>query len=393
MLSVVWSVRARELPAADPQLLDLWKDGLTSILPLGVAGAVLIDRRPDLPFGWLLGIGAVGQALVVALHAPALLAVEHGNTSALPRWGLATSGLWFVPEMVKGLVNLRFPSGGLQSRRARALEVAILTGTVLVVLGSLFGATSLNPELDARAARVVPHLEHPLTGGTVVGKIGDALVGFAPIVAFLGVLAGLGVLVRWRRAVGVERQQLRWRAAGVVMAIALFPVSVAGSVNFLNRLDVPFFVVTLAIPVLRYRLWSIDTIVRRSVAYAGVIAVLVGAYAAVVAAGSALMSERIGAMVAAVAIAVAFAPLPRPHATARRPLVLRRSDGPVPCVERPGAPFGACRTDRRLVGHSRRGRDVVAVSVCCGRTAGWHGDCRKREADACRGAVAVDLRA
>jgi signal transduction histidine kinase len=308
-LTIGWSLRARSVPGAGSEQLDVWLDGLLSILPLGVAGAVLIDRRPDLPFGWLLALAAIAQVITVALTAPAMVAIQEGSQAALPRWGLVIN-LWFLPEMVKGQVNLRFPSGRLQSRRARVLEVAIIGSTVLGFLGGLFGSMNLTRDAESGAAPVLPAgLEHPLTAGTTVGTIADALIVFVPLTVLLGLVAGLGVLVRWRRAQGVERQQLTWRAVGVVIGIVFFPIAVTGGADYLTRLDVPFFVVTLVVPVLRYRLWSIDTVVRRSVAYAGVIAVLVGVYAAVVAAVAALISERVGAMVAAVAIALAFVPL------------------------------------------------------------------------------------
>ena len=212
--------------------------------------------------------------------------------------------------MVKGLVNLRFPSGRLQTRRARLLEIAIIGGTVLGFLGGLFGSTNLTRDAGSTGASTLPPgLKHPLTAGTTLGKIADRLMISIPVTVLLGLVAGVGVLVRWRRAQGVERQQLTWRAVGVMVGIAFFPLAVTGRADYLTLLDLPFFVVTLVLPVLRYRLWSIDTVIRRSVAYAGVLAALVGIYGVVVAAGSALASERIGAMVAAVAIAFAFAPL------------------------------------------------------------------------------------
>ena len=132
---------------------------------------------------------------------------------------------------------------------------------------------------------------------------------FGPITVLLGLVAGIGVIVRWRRARGVERQQLTWRVIGIVIAIALFPVAVLTSAGVFARIDVPFFVLTLALPVLRYRLWSIDTIVRRSVAYTGVVAVLLVGYAATAGILASFVSQRVGAVVAAMAIAVAFAPL------------------------------------------------------------------------------------
>ncbi|MEZ5297025.1 MAG: hypothetical protein R2697_12340 [Ilumatobacteraceae bacterium] len=65
---------------------------------------------------------------------------------------------------------------------------------------------------------------------------------------------------------------------GVLVSLALFPFAVA-EVSWLGVVDIfgsLLFVATLAIPVLRYRLWAIDTIVRRSAACAIATGVLIG---------------------------------------------------------------------------------------------------------------------
>ena len=111
------SVYAADVATAKDDLRLCWLDGLLLILPLGVAGAALIDRRPDLPFGWLLGGAAVSQMASLALVKPATLAIVDGHTSGVLQWAVAVgSGLWFVPEGIKGIVNLRFPSGRLAGR-------------------------------------------------------------------------------------------------------------------------------------------------------------------------------------------------------------------------------------------------------------------------------------
>ena len=364
-LSVLVSVYAADVAAAKDDLRLCWLDGLLLILPLGVAGAALIDRRPDLPFGWLLGGAAVSQVASLALVKPATLAIVDGhNTSGVLQWAVALgSGLWFVPEGIKGIVNLRFPSGRLAGRWSGPLQWAIVAGTVLTVIGSAFGGSSLRADPADAQVTDLGSLDHPLTGGSVVGDVADGLLVCGPITVLLGLVAGIGVIVRWRRARGIERQQLTWRVVGIVIAILLFPVAVLSSVGVFARLDVLFFVLTLALPVLRYRLWSIDTLVRRSVAYAGVIALLLAAYAALAGMLAAVVSARVGAVVAAMVIAVAFAPLRIGDAAGRR-LVLRRPQRSVPRAQRARQAPGDGQPGGRRADHRGSGVTVAADPLC-----------------------------
>lgn len=270
----------------------------------GLTGAALIDRRPDLPFGWLLAGAALVQTAAAALVFPAVAAVESGDESALVRWGLACSGLIFVPTAVQGLVNVRFPSGRPVTRAGRALEIAIVVGTGASVVGALFGATNLRGIAPDTAAE----LEHPLTGGTAVGRVSDAVALLPPLVVLLGLFAGIGVVIRFRRADGIERQQLKWRATGVVVSSALFPFAVAGSID-VPPIDNLLFALTLVVPVLRYRLWAIDTILRRSAVCGVVTLLVVTVYVVLTVAATSVVPERVGASISAAVVAIGFAPL------------------------------------------------------------------------------------
>jgi signal transduction histidine kinase len=283
---------------------DLATTGIT-VLAFGVAGAILIDRRPDLPFGWLLSVVAILQVVAAASWLAALAAIERGSTSGMVAWGLAASALLFLPVAVQGLILVRFPTGRITSRTGRALEVAIAGGTALVLLGAFFGPENL----ATMTAEVGVDLEHPLTAGTTLGAVASSLVTAAPIVILLGLVAGLSVVVRFLRSDGIERQQLKWMASWVVVSLVLFPLAIASLIDAADLFVNPLFVTTLAIPVLRYRLWSIDVILRRSAVYGLVTGVLALLYLVVIVAGSELISERVSASVAAVLVAVAFAPL------------------------------------------------------------------------------------
>ena len=77
--------KGRGLAGADVVLAD-WPNDLFTSVPFGVAGAVLLDRRPDLPFGWLLSAGCGLHVLGVVVNRSAGLAVLHGDTGLVARW-------------------------------------------------------------------------------------------------------------------------------------------------------------------------------------------------------------------------------------------------------------------------------------------------------------------
>src|SRR6202042_2207973 len=211
-----------------------------------------------------------------------------------------------LPLAVQGLVKVRFPSGRLSSRAGRVLEVALIAGIVLALVAGALGDYKLRL---VRPDSTVVQVGNPLTGGTALGRYAADLSVAVPVGVLLGLIAGLGVLRRAWKATGIERYQLRWRAYGVVLSLLLFPLAVNQVLpTLVDVLDGVFFVTTLAIPVVRYRLWAIDTVIRRSAAYALVTIAVAGGFAAIAAVGPALASERIGFIVAAAVAAVTFAP-------------------------------------------------------------------------------------
>ena len=271
------------------------RDGLiTSIcylVPYGVVGAFLLGRRPDLPFGWLLGGATLAITVSVLATDVAVLLADTGDPETWPRWAIGLASLQFTAIAVQGFVNVRFPSGRIETRWGRVLDRLMLVGLVAVVLGGV---------LSAADPRAVADSGSP-TGFLLVA---------APLIVLLGLLAGLRVVARVRGATGIERQQLRWRAAGVLVSLALFPFAVAGVLpGVVDVLDGLVFVATLAVPVVYYRLWEIDIVIRRSLAYTLVTVLLAAAYVAVGALVAAVASERLGVVVAAVVVVLCLGPV------------------------------------------------------------------------------------
>ena len=212
----------------------------------------------------------------------------------------------FLPVAVQGLVNVRFPSGQVTSRLGRVLNRLLVVGITLGLIGGLLGDQSLQL---VRADGTTSNLRNPLTAGTLVGEVAAVFTVAVPLVILVGIIAGLSIVRRAWTATGIERDQLRWRAFGVVLSLALFPIAVTEALPLaVGLVDGLLFTTTLVIPIVRYRLWAIDTIIRRSAAYLLVSVVVAGVFAALAATVAALQGERVGLVAAAVITALVFGP-------------------------------------------------------------------------------------
>jgi hypothetical protein len=273
--------------AGRPELVQLTANVADAVLGLLVgtlAGAVVASRRPRHPVGWLLlafGLLVVIPEVAKGYVGYAVLA----RPGALPAAGVAVVVVHAVSDSgaavpLLALALLLTPTGSLPSPRWRWVAVALVAVAVLDAVGTAFDPEPLDPPLQA----VTSPLAVDLAGSprVVYGVVGG-LVGVAFV---LSILAGAGSLVvRWRRARGVERLQLRWLALAAALAPVAALLAVLGSltdqpvVAAVGRLapGVATWLVPVALgaAVLRYRLYDLDRIVSRTVAY-GLLTVILG---------------------------------------------------------------------------------------------------------------------
>ena len=155
-------------------------------------------------------------------------------------------------------------------------------------------------------------IDHPSGSTAWVSKV-NAL--FPTLLVFWPVFAARLVL-SWRRANGDRRQQLKWLMAGSTVAVAGFVIS-----NMVPALDPAAIAVgvgvvlpvCLGVAILKYRLYDIDRIISRTLAYAIVTGLLVGVYAGLVLLATRVLSVHTPVAVAAATLAAAalFNPLRR----------------------------------------------------------------------------------
>jgi hypothetical protein len=257
-------------------------EGLSGLLVgYAVVGALIASRHRRNLVGWLLlaialtfGLQSLGEAYVM------------GDPNPGREWvGWVGGWVWYVwIALTCVFLPLLFPDGRLLSRRWR--PVAWL-GAVALALTIV--STALKPgDLDLSAPVDNPLGVHGVAEdlAAAAGVLGNGLVA----VAFL--LAGASLLVRFRRARGTERLQLKWFvlvallaivALTMAMAEVLFPggwrrpIGTVGWFTFLGLVVIGIPAAT-GIAILRHRLYDIDVVINRTLVYAGLTATLAGAY-------------------------------------------------------------------------------------------------------------------
>jgi hypothetical protein len=293
-----------------------------------VSSQRIISRLPGNAIGWLLGL--IGLSLVTSMfteqYALYGLATARGSVPAAELAGWAAGVLASLAAVLVFFLILLFPDGRLPSRRWRPVPWAMF----------LIGASWLVGQLQA--------------GITVSGGITDAtmaagitypnLVGLFPrqgwldsggrVILVLGVasavLAVASVFIR-RRGASVElRKQVAWLGyVGLMTGLWAAVLIVAGvaapraSNGWLGTLIWTLLVLTpaagiplaCAVAVLKYRLYEIDRLISRTVAYAIVTGLLIGVFAGLVLLATQVLRFHSSVAVAAATLAAAalFTPL------------------------------------------------------------------------------------
>jgi hypothetical protein len=324
LLVVAGSVYAEgmQISRGEPDLLGQRSIGL-GIAAFGLVGALLLYRRPGHRLGWLLaGIGTL--ALLGGSANEYVLAVTRagGSASDLVAWLVWLSN-WFWWPVVGGVfvfLPLLFPDGRPPTPRWRW----VLIIGMLAILGLVL-ASALQERYTATILGEIPSIENPLgIEGLTAAEEGVLyeVPAWILLAAFVGAVASM--TVRFRRSVGVERLQLKWfsYAVGLMLAWTLLGEvlweSVLGHDDLLGGSVFPFGLlltlipITIAVAILRYRLYAIDRIVSRTVSYGLLVGLLAFVYVGgVFVVGSVLPEAQtdLGVAASTLAVAVLFTPL------------------------------------------------------------------------------------
>jgi len=265
-------------------------------------GALLAWKRPGNPIGWLLSASGLAYAAAgfgaFLAHFPRML--------PLADW---LGFLYFLGIGLCVFVLLLFPTGHLPSRRWRPVAWVAGAGLAGWVLGCAFAPTLIT------ADQPVPN---PVGVTGAPGKLFTVMAGGgAGLIAATGLAAVASLAFRYRRAGTAERAQLKWLVyAGAVIAVAALASVLVASSNLQNAIStgaIALVPVAIGIAVLRYRLYDIDRVISRTVAYAIVTGLLAGVYAGLVLLATQVLRLHAPVAVAAATLAAAalFTPVRR----------------------------------------------------------------------------------
>ena len=261
---------------------------MVSLLVYVGVGLLLVQRLPRQPVGWLLlGAGALLQlataggayAWAAFIRAPGTLPL--GEVALILSWGwIPALGCLFTAVML-------FPTGRPPSPRWRPAVALVVITTALLLVAALFSQQDLQvPQSLAAQNAPLFKVPNPLA---IDGPLATLLAyGYAsPFTFFVYLIPVAAVLARFRTAVGNERQQLKWFAFASSLGMSFFVVSglVPTLFSYLSGLGpaiaiiaIDLIPISIAIAILRYRLYDIDLLIKRTLVYGATTAAIAATF-------------------------------------------------------------------------------------------------------------------
>ena len=293
--------------------------GTVAALVCLVVGFVVARRQPASPIGWLL----LGWALLTPLVGVALLyavldyRVHHGALPFGPVAVMLESGEFGI-AVLAALTVLLFPDGRSQPLRWRWLLWIFLAASAMFTATLVAGQALAIERHPLGIGPSGAPLAVPAAGG-ILGPLGwtaDALI----LVCWAIIMARQ--VSRYRRSAGNQRQQLKWLIGGAACCVVATTITIfagnyssqaAQAVQDAADLGAAMLPAAIGVGIVKYRLYDIDRIFSRTLAYAIVTGLLVGVYLGLVLLASLVRPSSSPIVVAGSTLVVAalFHPLRR----------------------------------------------------------------------------------
>jgi hypothetical protein len=253
-------------------------------------GAFVAIRRPHNPIGWILVFIAFSFIATSALPDD-IEAVKTGTSSTsdfLAAWvGTWAGGATFLAYATLAMI---FPTGRMPAGRWRRAAIGSLAlGTGVVAVGAIVPKFPFSPD-GGVTNFMVPNRVALIPAIDIDVPVPGEIFIVVPICVFaIGVMSAL---MRYRRATGIERLQLRWLMAALAFAFVSLMVGLAGFATVGPRSGIPIWLPALiaypsiplavGVAVMRYRLFDIDRIISRGLSWALLSGLLIAVYAGAV---------------------------------------------------------------------------------------------------------------
>ena len=300
-----------------------WFSAAILIPMIGCAsvGALIASRHPRNPIGWLFSAIAFGIVLL-GFRENYVVYTLFTSPGSLPGATLvAWLGSWIPLLTITTIpfVFLLFPDGSPPSRRWRVVGWIAVVSCGLIALGNILVPGKLGGFSLGRV-----HIMNP-TGIDGLGGVANGLITVGGICLIIASVASVTALVlRFRRARGEERQQLRWLAY-VAAAAATVPLigiaSVIAGVDIGNIVFPVFFLLLLVgvpaacgIAILKYRVLDLDIVIKKTVVFGAVVVLITAVYLAVVVWVGPKVGGKgsgVASLAATVIVVLAFQPVSR----------------------------------------------------------------------------------
>lgn len=276
----------------------------------GVVGALIVSREARNVVGVLLLWGSFTTALSFLAGELVSWLVPRGSTGPAVQVAAIVSNLgWLLGILpVIFFLPLLFPDGRVPSPRWKLLVWFITALLVVLAVATLFAEPEMTGSTEG--VSVANPLYVPALGNV---QLPDAFFGFA----FLGTfaLSVTSLVVRFRRSMGIERQQIKWVVFGFAAAFVLSLVGDLIEEPLLSAVvsgaGLLAFPTSIGVAILRLRLYDLDVVVRKAVLYGALAIFATLVYLAVVVGIGAWLGRdsSILTMAAAVVVAVTFQPV------------------------------------------------------------------------------------
>jgi hypothetical protein len=283
-----------------------------------VVGLILVRQRPDNPIGWVMLVTAMLGGVTADAGPYAITAYRLHHHLPLPQIAVFLQPTWAPLILLFGLAIMLFPDGELPSGRWRwPMGVVALVGCVWM-LGAfaIAGETIALGHVVIEPSGDLKQISYPTSGWAWWNTL--QVIWFVLLLC-VGVVWLVSRVPAYRAATGERRQQLKWlifggttSVVGVVLSVLLSNATgvlgTIGSVAIFGLIGTPL---AIGIGITKYRLYDIDRIISRTLAYALLTALLVGVFAGLVLLTTRVLpfSSPIGVAASTLAALALFSPL------------------------------------------------------------------------------------